>query len=109
MSWNDAVRPPPRPSETARSRTVSAWGEQAQADLVRRRVLVVGAGSVGLDVLGTPFGVRTVRHLTVMDFDLVEAHNLDRLIGAARRDVHLKRDPKSTCRPPGGDGGGHCR
>ena len=50
VSWNDVVQPPtlPRDSQT---RTVSAWGERAQADLVRRRVLVVGAGSVGLDVL----------------------------------------------------------
>ena len=26
-----------------------------------------------------------------MDFDVVKAHNLDRLIGAARRDAHLRR------------------
>ena len=49
VSWNDAVQPPPQPSGS-QTRTVSAWGEQSQADLVRRRVLVVGAGSVGLDV-----------------------------------------------------------
>ena len=89
VSWNDAVRPPPRPGNS-QIRTVSAWGEQAQADLVRRRVLVVGAGSVGLDVL-VRLSASGLRHLTVMDFDLVEAHNLDRLIGAARRDVRLKR------------------
>ena len=28
---------------------MSAWGDQCQADLARRRVLVVGAGSAGLD------------------------------------------------------------
>ena len=89
VSWNDAVRPPPRHGNS-QTRTVSAWGEQAQADLVRRSVLVVGAGSVGLDVL-VRLAASGQRHLTVMDYDLIEAHNLDRLIGAARRDVRLKR------------------
>ena len=89
VSWNDAVQPPPQ-RRNSQIRTVSAWGEQAQADLVRRRVLVVGAGSVGLDVL-VRLAASGLRHLTVMDFDLVEAHNLDRLIGAARRDVRLRR------------------
>ena len=92
VSWNDAVRPPPRPGNS-QIRTVSAWGEQAQADLVRRKVLVVGAGSVGLDVL-VRLAASGLRNLTVMDYDLVEAHNLDRLIGAARRDVRLRR-PKT--------------
>ena len=89
VSWNDAVQPPPQPSHS-QNRTVSAWGEQSQADLVRRRVLVVGAGSVGLDVF-VRLAASGLCHLTVMDFDLVEAHNLDRLIGAARRDARLWR------------------
>ena len=89
VSWNDAVQPPPQPSGS-QARTVSAWGEQSQADLVRRRVLVVGAGSVGLDVF-VRLAASGLCRLTVMDFDVVEAHNLDRLIGAARRDAHLTR------------------
>ena len=89
VSWNDAVQPPPQLRDS-QIRTVSAWGERAQADLVRRRVLVVGAGSVGLDVL-VRLAASGLLDLTVMDFDLVEAHNLDRLIGAARRDVRLRR------------------
>ena len=89
VSWNDAVQPQPRPRDS-QTRTVSAWGERAQADLVRRRVLVVGAGSVGLDVL-VRLAASGLRYLTVMDYDLVETHNLDRLIGAARRDVRLRR------------------
>ena len=89
VSWNDAVEPPPRPNST-QARTVSAWGERSQADLVRRRVLVVGAGSVGLDVF-VRLAASGLCYLTVMDFDVVEAHNLDRLIGAARRDARLRR------------------
>ena len=89
VSWNDADHPPPQPSGS-QARTVSAWGEQCQADLVRRRVLVVGSGSVGLDVF-VRLAASGLCHLTVMDFDVVEAHNLDRLIGAARRDARLRR------------------
>ena len=89
VSWNDAVQPPPQPS-IHQTRTVSAWGDRKQADLVRRRILVVGAGSVGLDVF-VRLAASGLCHLTVMDFDVVEAHNLDRLIGAGRRDARLKR------------------
>lgn len=89
MSWNDAIQPPPA-STGSQTRTVSAWGEKRQSDLVRRRVLVVGAGSVGLDVL-VRLAASGLSELTIMDFDLVELHNLDRLLGAARRDGRLRR------------------
>ena len=89
VSWNDGIQPPPRTS-SKQARTVSAWGEHSQADLARRRVLVVGAGSVGLDVF-VRLAASGLCYLTVMDFDLVEDHNLDRLIGATRRDAILKR------------------
>ena len=89
MSWNDGLVPPPRPTQS-QIRTVSAWGERCQADLVRRRVLVVGAGSVGLDIF-VRLAASGITQITVMDFDIVQAHNLDRLIGAKRRDALLKR------------------
>ena len=89
MSWNDAVRPPPR-SRESQKRTVSAWGAVCQADLARRKVLVIGAGSVGLDVL-VRLAASGLCELTIMDFDVVEARNLDRLIGASGRDALLRR------------------
>ena len=92
ISWNDALRPPPQRTDT-HIRTVSCWGEHTQADLARRRVLVVGVGSVGLDVV-VRLAASGLAWLTVMDFDVVEAHNLDRLIGAGRRDARLVR-PKT--------------
>ena len=89
VSWNDALCPPPRPTD-AQVRTLSSWGPRCQADLVRRRVLLVGAGSVGLDVV-VRLAASGLCYLTVMDFDIVEARNLDRLIGARRRDARLRR------------------
>ena len=92
VSWNDVLCPPPRPNERQLG-TVSSWGEQCQSDLVRRRVLVVGAGSVGLDVV-VRLAASGLCHITGMDFDVVQSHNLDRLIGAKPRDARLKR-PKT--------------
>lgn len=89
VSWNDEALPPPRPGDR-QTRTVSAWGAQRQADLARRRVLVVGAGSVGLDVF-VRLAASGLSRLTVMDFDVVQGANLDRLIGASRRDARLRR------------------
>ena len=89
VSWNDALAPHP-PATNRQIRTVNAWGELCQADLARRRILVVGAGSVGLDII-VRLAASGVRNITIMDFDIVETHNLDRLIGATRRDARLRR------------------
>ena len=89
ITWNDGVDPAPA-TNPRQTRTVTAWGEAAQADLVRRRVLVIGAGSVGLDVT-LRLAASGLVHITIMDFDLVEEHNLDRLVGATRRDALLRR------------------
>lgn len=92
ISWNDDICPPP-PETKKQVRTVSSWGHKCQADLVRLKVLVVGAGSVGLDV-AIRLAATGLCQLTIMDFDLVEFHNLDRLIGAMPRDASLLR-PKT--------------
>lgn len=99
VSWNDCLRPPPEATER-QLRTVSAWGERCQADLARRSILVVGAGSVGLDVV-VRLAASGLCHLTVMDFDLVQSHNLDRLIGARPRDAGLKRPKTHVARREG--------
>ena len=92
VSWNHRLRPAPAANEK-QVRSISAWGERCQADLARRRVLVVGAGSVGLDVI-VRLAASGICDLTVMDFDLVQIHNLDRLIGATLRDARSNR-PKT--------------
>lgn len=89
VSWNDLFRPAP-PATSAQVRTVSAWGEAVQADLVRLRVLVVGVGTVGLD-LAIRLVQAGVQDVSVMDFDTVEDVNLDRLLTATRIDATLFR------------------
>jgi len=89
VTWNDELRAVPCVT-ASQERTVSAWGERAQGSISRLRVLVVGGGSVGLDVAQrlAATGLITVG---VMDFDAVEVRNLDRLIGATRLDAVLER------------------
>jgi hypothetical protein len=89
VHWNDALRPAP-PSTSAQVRTVSAWGETVQANLARLRVLVVGVGTVGLD-LAIRLVQAGVQDVSVMDFDTAEDINLDRLLTATRIDVALFR------------------
>ena len=89
VSWNGTLRPAP-PSTSAQVRTVSAWGEAVQADLARLRVLVVGIGTVGLD-LAIRLVQAGVQEVSVMDFDTVEEANLDRLLTATRIDAALFR------------------
>ena len=89
VTWNERIRPIPRVTRS-QQRTVSSWGEDTQASIARLRVLVVGSGSVGLDVAQrlAATGLETVG---VMDYDAVETVNLDRMIGATRLDAALGR------------------
>ena len=87
VNFNPDLAPvPPRTRRTRR--TVQAWGRRPHEDLIRLRVGVIGAGSVGQLVAESLVRTGFV-HVDVLDFDLVEAHNLDRLLHADRR--HLGR------------------
>lgn len=88
VSWNDRLAPIPAPMPS-QVRTVSAWGERTQADITRLRVLVVGSGSVGLDV-ATRLTATGIQRVGVMDFDVVKEVNRDRLVAATRRDAELQ-------------------
>ena len=89
VCWNDTLRPRPTPT-VAQVRTVSAWGEAVQANLARLRVLVVGVGTVGLDI-AIRLVQAGVQDVSVMDFDTIEEVNLDRLLTATRLDAALFR------------------
>ncbi|MGI8793012.1 MAG: ThiF family adenylyltransferase [Acidimicrobiales bacterium] len=85
LSWNNELVRPVEATRTQR-RSVSCWGPEIHSNLVRRRILVVGAGSVGLDV-AIRLAATGMVQVTVMDFDTVEPGNLDRLIGATPEDA----------------------
>ena len=80
-----------QPSAEARNRrkqrrTIDSWGEQKQRDLEALRIAIVGLGSVG-SVVAEGLARIGVRELVLIDDDLVEEHNLDRLLNAHKRDI----------------------
>lgn len=89
VSWNDALAPVP-PLQTAQLRTISAWSEATHRDITRMRALVVGVGSVGLDIVQRLAATGLVE-IGVMDPDHVDVVNRDRMIGATRRDARRRR------------------
>lgn len=88
-SFADILIPPP-PEIEAQIRTVSAWGYRKQAELSRLRVGVVGAGSVG-SMVAEALARTGVSKVTLIDFDTVKTHNLDRSLHSTRLDAYLGR------------------
>jgi len=80
MTYDDRQLPPPHFKEALR-RTLSAWGTQAQADLARLRIGVVGGGSVGA-IVAEALARTGIIHVKLIDFDAVEEVNRDRLLHA---------------------------
>lgn len=96
VTWNDALVPAPKP-RPSQVRAVASWGDRVQRDLTRRSVLIVGAGSVGLDV-ALRLAATGLTRIGIMDFDTVEERNLDRLIGATTIDAWLHRSKAELAR-----------
>lgn len=67
-------------------RTIDSWGEQKQRDLEALRIGIVGLGSVG-SVVAEGLARIGVRELVLIDDDVVQEHNLDRLLNAGVKDV----------------------
>lgn len=78
IHYNDYLSPPPRRRELLK-RTYDSWGVRTQNDLSRMHIGIVGLGSVGAIVAEAMarIGIRTT---SLIDPDLVETHNLDRLL-----------------------------
>lgn len=87
VNFNPSMRPPP-PANPRQVRTVSAWGQELQDDLVRLRVGVIGAGSVGA-LVAESLARMGVIDITLIDYDAVEEKNLDRLLHATEDDARL--------------------
>ena len=85
VTYMDGLAPIPVANEE-QIRTVSAWGEEAQANLARLRIGLVGAGSVG-GLIGDALARTGFEDVMLIDFDHIEKHNLDRLAYATRADI----------------------
>ncbi len=85
MTFMDELAPKPRFRE-ALKRTYSAWGEAKQHTLARLHCGVVGVGSVGA-IIAESLARMGVETISLIDFDKVKEHNLDRLLHASVDDV----------------------
>ena len=89
VTYVDQLAPPP-PATRMQVRTVSAWGEESQANLARLRVGVIGAGSVG-GFIAEAMARTGFEDVMLIDFDHIEEHNLDRLLFASQDDIGKKK------------------
>jgi molybdopterin/thiamine biosynthesis adenylyltransferase len=88
-TFHPELRPAPAFREEL-TRTVSAWGGDAQATLARLRVAVIGLGSVG-SIVAEALARMGIQHLRLIDFDAIERLNLDRVLHAGSNDAALGR------------------
>lgn len=89
ISFADHLIPAPRFRERLR-RTVSAWGAEKQKDLARITFGVVGVGSIG-SIVAESLARMGITRIKLIDFDVVEEVNLDRLLHATEKDIGLPK------------------
>ena len=85
LYFNDRIHAPPQRRNVLR-RTYDTWGTEAQGVISRLHVGIVGVGSVGSVVIEALARVG-VSVVTLVDKDVVEEHNLDRLLNATQNDI----------------------
>lgn len=93
LHFNPRLKPEPSAVEE-QIRTSSVWGDKRQADFMRLRIGIIGAGSVG-SCVAEIVARMGVGELYVMDYDVVKPINLDRSLGASRDEAKNKR-PKAS-------------
>lgn len=83
--FNNELVPKPKFRELFK-RTVTVWGKENHATLARLRIGIVGLGSVG-GLIVESLARMGLEHFVLLDFDEVQPHNLDRLLGATEEDI----------------------
>ena len=85
VSYDDSQLPPAGFAEMFR-RTRTVWGPEHHAKIARLQIGIVGLGSVGM-ALAETLARSGIQSMSLIDFDEVQPHNLDRLQGASRSDI----------------------
>lgn len=88
ITYHPRLRPEPAEQETQVA-TLSVWGQQAQANLARTHVGIVGLGSVG-SIVAESLARVGVERVTFIDHDKIEPRNLDRTLGATANDAEAE-------------------
>ncbi len=85
VNFADFLAPPPGFQEIYK-RTVTAWGKENHSTLARLTIGIVGLGSVG-SIVAELLARMGIGRFILIDHDEVQEHNLDRLLGATRKDI----------------------
>ena len=83
--FDDWIMQPPERKEVLK-RTFDTLGNEAQQAISRLRVGVVGLGSVG-SIVAECLARMGISYITLIDYDHVKEHNLDRLLNATKEDI----------------------
>lgn len=67
-------------------RTVTVWGSSNHEMLSNLTIGIVGLGSVG-SIVAEMLARMGIRKIVLIDFDRIEKHNLDRIVGATKKDI----------------------
>lgn len=84
-NFNDRLVPKPAFREMFK-RTVTVWGKENHASIARLRIGIVGLGSVG-SIVAQALARMGIERFVLIDFDEIQEHNLDRLLGATADDI----------------------
>jgi molybdopterin/thiamine biosynthesis adenylyltransferase len=85
VSFNESLRARPQFKEKFK-RTVTVWGQKNHSHLARLRIGIIGLGSVG-SIVAESLARMGMQRFVLIDFDEVQEHNLDRLLGATEIDI----------------------
>jgi len=85
VNFNDTLIERPEFLETFK-RTVTVWGEVNHINMARLRIGIIGLGSVG-SIIAEALARMGMTRFVLIDFDEVQKHNLDRLLGATLDDL----------------------
>ena len=104
IHFNPKVMPAPE-SGNKLVTTASVWGDDKHVDLMRLKVGIIGAGSVGAAV-GEILSRIGVGNVMLMEYDTIKLHNLDRMLGVSedktgkrKADVVAQNMKKSATNP----------
>lgn len=89
VTYHDGLRPRPVFREIYK-RTFTAWGPENHAQLARLRIGIIGLGSVG-SIVAETLARMGLERFVLIDFDEVQLHNLDRLLGASQQDIGMTK------------------
>lgn len=67
-------------------RTAIVWGQENHKKIARLNIGIVGLGSVG-SMVAESLARMGMQNITLIDFDTIEKHNLDRLVGSTKKDL----------------------